>query len=91
MIEIDCLGSKFTWRGPQVGDYERVFEKLDRCLCNGAWRVRFAKGVCKVLTRLSCSGYYPLSLLIDEVCLIEVLDLYILSKHGLLMKVLLNL
>lgn len=31
-IEVDSYGPKFMWKGPMVGDNDRVFERHDRGL-----------------------------------------------------------
>ena len=32
LIKIDTIGGYFTWKGPIVGNYDRLFEKLDHAL-----------------------------------------------------------
>lgn len=67
-LEIDAIGPCYTWRGPVVGNYERIFEKLDRGFCNEGWRIGFPEGLCKVLPRLGTSDHNPLLFLLDGVC-----------------------
>lgn len=40
-IEMDSYGPLYTWKGPLFGDYDRVFERLDRGFCNMEWRLIF--------------------------------------------------
>ena len=50
-------GSRFTWKGPIIGTYDRLFEKLDRALCNREWRVKFPEASVKTLPRISCDHH----------------------------------
>ena len=55
LLEMEAQGSRFTWKGAQIGSYPRVFEKLDRALCNIEWRVRFGN---TFVQNLPCSFLY---------------------------------
>jgi hypothetical protein len=57
---VNTLGHKYTWRGPLYHGGQRIFERLDRALCNDKWRLDFPDGVVKVLTRLNFSDHHPL-------------------------------
>jgi hypothetical protein len=39
---------------------QRIYERLDRALCNSQWRVMFPDGFVKVLTRLDYSDHHPI-------------------------------
>ena len=34
MIDMDSVSSKVTWKGPKWEEHDKVFERLDRFLCN---------------------------------------------------------
>ncbi|KAI9080518.1 hypothetical protein K1719_037484 [Acacia pycnantha] len=38
LIDVEANGPFFTWRGPKWEGLERVFRRLDRCLCNTQWQ-----------------------------------------------------
>ncbi|MCI12783.1 hypothetical protein A2U01_0033890, partial [Trifolium medium] len=60
-IMILCVaGPKFTWRGPIFHGGQRIFERLDRALCNDQWRLEFPNGSVKVLTRLEFFDHHPI-------------------------------
>jgi hypothetical protein len=60
LIDLGAIGPKFTWRGPVFHGGQRIFERLDRALCNDHWRLKFPDGVVKVLTRLDYSDHHPI-------------------------------
>jgi hypothetical protein len=60
LIDIGAMGPKFTWRGPVYHGGQRIFERLDRALCNSQWRIMFPDGYVKVLTRLDYSDHHPI-------------------------------
>jgi hypothetical protein len=60
LIDIGAMGPKFTWRGPVYHGGQRIFERLDRALCNSQWRLIYPDGCVKVLTRLDYSDHHPL-------------------------------
>jgi hypothetical protein len=60
LIDMGSVGPKFTWRGPLFHGDQRIFERLDRALCNDLWRLEFPNGYVKVLTRLEFSDHHPL-------------------------------
>lgn len=59
LIDFGSVGPKFTWRGPEIGGYGRVFERLDRCLGNHLFRVKFPELIIKVLPRIK-SDHHPI-------------------------------
>ncbi|KAF7813509.1 ribonuclease H [Senna tora] len=61
LMEVPSSGSRFTWKGPLGVNGERIFEKLDRALCSGGWRVLFPEAWVEVLTRIH-SDHHPLLL-----------------------------
>ncbi|WJX47132.1 hypothetical protein P8452_33857 [Trifolium repens] len=60
LIDMGAMGPKFTWRGPIYHGGQRIFERLDRALCNDHWRLKFPDGFVKVLTRLDFSNHHPI-------------------------------
>ncbi|PNY12420.1 ribonuclease H [Trifolium pratense] len=67
LIDIGAMGPKFTWRGPKYHGGQRIYERLDRALCNGQWRLLFPDGYVKVLTRLEFSDHHPILISPKEV------------------------
>jgi hypothetical protein len=60
LLDCGAIGPHFTWRGPMFHDGERIFERLDRALCNDEWRLGFPEAFVKVLPRVSFSDHHPL-------------------------------
>ncbi|KAI9111060.1 hypothetical protein K1719_017935 [Acacia pycnantha] len=59
LIDLDAKGPFFTWKGPKWEGLDRVYKRLDRCMCNVKWHEQFVNAVIKVLPRL-CSDHHPL-------------------------------
>ncbi|KAI9085212.1 hypothetical protein K1719_032845 [Acacia pycnantha] len=59
LIDVEANGPFYTWKGPKWNGLERVFKRLDRCLCNIQWQERFASAEVKVVPRV-CSDHHPL-------------------------------
>ncbi|KAI9075963.1 hypothetical protein K1719_042085 [Acacia pycnantha] len=59
LIDIDANGPFFTWRGPKWEGLDRVFRRLDRCLCNTQWQERFMSAEVQIIPRL-CSDHHPI-------------------------------
>ena len=58
LIDLGFYGPKFTWaRGGSRPTRKEA--RLDRALCNGAWRVKFPEGVVRHLIQ-ACSDHSPL-------------------------------
>ncbi|XP_028807704.1 uncharacterized protein LOC114762398 [Neltuma alba] len=66
LMEIQSYGNNFTWKGPLIPGFDRIFEKLDRGLCSIEWRQLFQEAGIKVLPRLGCSDHNPLLLYLKE-------------------------
>jgi hypothetical protein len=62
LMDLGGVGSKFTWRGPIFHGGGRIFERLDRALCNVPWRVSFLNAYVKTLARLDFSDHHPILL-----------------------------
>jgi hypothetical protein len=60
LLDMGAMGSKFTWRGPMFHGGQRIYERLDRALCNEKWRINFPDGSVKVLTRVAFSDHHPI-------------------------------
>ena len=52
LIDMGNCGLKFMWHGPLFQNYERIFKRLDKAICNVTWRVLFPKATTKVLMRI---------------------------------------
>ncbi|KAI9071346.1 hypothetical protein K1719_046691 [Acacia pycnantha] len=59
LIDLGAQGPFFTWRGPKWSGHERVFKRLDRCLCNMEWQELFPDSMVKAGVRVS-SDHHPL-------------------------------
>ncbi|KAI9085740.1 hypothetical protein K1719_032346 [Acacia pycnantha] len=59
LIDMEANGPFFTWRGPKWDGLERVYRRLDRCLCNQKWQERFEDAEVSVIPRLS-SDHHPI-------------------------------
>lgn len=66
LIDLGSTGPKFTWRGPQVGGYARVFKRLDRATSNACWRIYFPEASVRVLPRIK-SDHHPILLSTESV------------------------
>lgn len=60
LIDIGAIGSRFTWRGPLWSGYSRIFERLDRAMCNAKCRTQFPDAFVKVLARVDFSDHHPI-------------------------------
>jgi hypothetical protein len=60
LLDMGSVGPKFTWRGPLYHGGQRIFERLDRALCNDLWRLDFPNGFVKVLTCLEFLDHHPI-------------------------------
>ncbi|KAI9100928.1 hypothetical protein K1719_024052 [Acacia pycnantha] len=59
LIDIEANGPFFTWKGPKWDGLDRVYRRLDRCLCNEQWQKRFVVADVCVIPRV-CSDHHPL-------------------------------
>ncbi|KAI9081003.1 hypothetical protein K1719_036983 [Acacia pycnantha] len=59
LIDIEAQGPFFTWKGPKWDGLDRVYKRLDRCLCSISWHEKFAEVEISVLPRV-CSDHHPL-------------------------------
>jgi hypothetical protein len=60
LLDLGAMGAKYTWRGPMYHGGQRIFERLDRALCNSKWSLSFPNGFVKVLTRVDFSDHHPI-------------------------------
>jgi hypothetical protein len=67
LMDIGAMGPKFTWRGPLYHGGQRIYERLDRALCNSHWRLLFPDGYVKVLPRMDFSDHHPILISPKEV------------------------
>jgi exonuclease III len=65
LMDMGSVGTKFTWRGPLVQGHDRIFERLDRAMCNDEWRIMFPEAIVKVLTRIEFSDHHPIIILLQ--------------------------
>ncbi|MCH90293.1 endonuclease/exonuclease/phosphatase family protein [Trifolium medium] len=40
LMDVGSVGARFTWMGPLYQGQSRIFERLDRALCNDEWRLQ---------------------------------------------------
>ncbi|KAI9126551.1 hypothetical protein K1719_002147 [Acacia pycnantha] len=59
LVEVEAKGPFFTWKGPQWEGLDRVYKKLDRCLCNVRWLEKFENAEARILPRLH-SDHHPI-------------------------------
>lgn len=59
LVDMGALGNVFTWRGLKWRNRGRVYERLDRALCNAEWLITFPETIVKVLPRVK-SDHRPL-------------------------------
>ncbi|KAI9121662.1 hypothetical protein K1719_008695 [Acacia pycnantha] len=52
LLDIEADGPFFTWKGPKWEGLDRVYKRLDRCLCNLNWLEKFDNAEFKVLPRV---------------------------------------
>jgi hypothetical protein len=60
LIDIGAMGARYTWRGPMYHGGQRIYERLDRALCNDKWSLSFPNGFVKVLPRVEFSDHHPI-------------------------------
>ncbi|KAI9117386.1 hypothetical protein K1719_011552 [Acacia pycnantha] len=56
---METSGPFYTWKGPKWEGLERVFKRLDRCLCNVSWLELFEDAKVRVIPRIG-SDHHPL-------------------------------
>ncbi|XP_028785542.1 uncharacterized protein LOC114741444 [Neltuma alba] len=66
LLEVASCGNRFTWKGPLIHGYQRVYERLDRGLCSADWKIKFPEAIVKVLARLGCSDHHPILLSMES-------------------------
>ncbi|KAI9103498.1 hypothetical protein K1719_023121 [Acacia pycnantha] len=59
LVDLEAKGPFFTWNGPKWEGLERVFKRLDRCLCNVIWQEVFMNAEVRVVPRVG-SDHHPL-------------------------------
>ncbi|KAI9080833.1 hypothetical protein K1719_037142 [Acacia pycnantha] len=59
LLDLETSGPFFTWKGPKWEGLERVFKRLDRCLCNVRWFETFEDAEVRVIPRVG-SDHHPL-------------------------------
>ncbi|KAI9084260.1 hypothetical protein K1719_033767 [Acacia pycnantha] len=59
LIDVEANGPYFTWRGPKWEGLDRVYKRLDRCLCNVHWLENFANAEIRVIPRVG-SDHHPM-------------------------------
>ncbi|KAI9107256.1 hypothetical protein K1719_021644 [Acacia pycnantha] len=58
-IDMETKGPYFTWKGPKWDGLDRVFKRLDRCLCNVAWLESFEDAEIQIIPRVR-SDHHPM-------------------------------
>lgn len=85
LLDLGCVGTKFTWRGPKWEGRERIFKRLDRALCNSYWREQFHNAIVRSFpgfTQIIILFVFILSLLL----LLLMMALFDLLQHGWIMR-----
>lgn len=62
--DLGSIGPRFTWRGAQTNNVDRVLKRLDRAVANQSWRLLFAEATVQVLPRIK-SDHHPLIVHLD--------------------------
>ncbi|KAI9122656.1 hypothetical protein K1719_006496 [Acacia pycnantha] len=65
LLDIEAKRPFFTWKGPKWEGLERVYKRLDRCLCNIQWQEQFPNVEVHILPRL-CSDHHPICVQLSE-------------------------
>ncbi|KAI9109477.1 hypothetical protein K1719_019531 [Acacia pycnantha] len=58
LIDLEAHGPFFTWKGPKWNGLERLYKRLDRCLCNISWQEQFSNAEIRIIPRV-CSDHHP--------------------------------
>ncbi|KAI9079602.1 hypothetical protein K1719_038429 [Acacia pycnantha] len=59
LIDVEANGPFFTWKGPKWEGLDRVFKRLDRCLCNVGWLEEFVDAEVRIVPRVG-SDHHPM-------------------------------
>ncbi|KAI9079798.1 hypothetical protein K1719_038208 [Acacia pycnantha] len=59
LVDMEPKGPFFTWQGPKWDGAERVFKRLDRCLCNVKWLELFEDAEVRIIPRVG-SDHHPM-------------------------------
>ncbi|KAI9107237.1 hypothetical protein K1719_021846 [Acacia pycnantha] len=57
--DVEAKGPFFTWKGPKWEGLDRVYKRLDRCLCNTEWIEKFENAEVRIVPRI-CSDHHPI-------------------------------
>ncbi|KAI9083412.1 hypothetical protein K1719_034626 [Acacia pycnantha] len=90
LIDLQASGPFFTWKGPQWEGLERVYKRLDRCLCNVAWQTQFQDADIRIIPRV-CSDHHPILVKLESEQRRSKVIPFDLRQLGKLMKILLKL
>ncbi|XP_054782099.1 uncharacterized protein LOC129289366 [Prosopis cineraria] len=60
LTDLGSTGPKYTWRGPCVRGFSRLYERLDRALANNAYLGHFPNCTVQVLARTQFSDHNPI-------------------------------
>lgn len=66
LIDLGFSGPKYTWKGPLLQGFNRIFERLDRALANDSWINAFPDCSVYVLPRVNFSDHNPLAVKIHR-------------------------
>ncbi|KAI9080839.1 hypothetical protein K1719_037148 [Acacia pycnantha] len=64
LLDIEVDGPFFTWKGPKWEGLDRVYKRLDRCLCNLNWLEKLDNAEFKVFPRVG-SDHHPILINLD--------------------------
>ena len=65
LIDLGSEGPRYTWSGPIFQFASRIYKRLNRGLCNSAWRNEFSEAYIKVGPRLN-SDHHPLLIFLES-------------------------
>lgn len=91
LMDLGNQGHKFSWKGPCTRGYMRVFEHLDRAVCNNNWRTMHGEAIITTLTRIDFSNHDPILLRLETMMEDKGIGLFILRRFGSLILALKSL
>lgn len=62
LLDLGSFGPKFTWKDPKSKNYDCLYERLDRGICNIDWRLLFPNAMIRVLPRVHFFDHHPIML-----------------------------
>lgn len=66
LINLEAVGPRYTWRGQDYRGFGRIYERLDRVICDVEWRDKFQEATIFNLPRVK-SDHHPILLVTNTV------------------------